>query len=218
MIDISGLDFSYKESDFRLKIDELKIGSNKAAAVIGPSGCGKTTLMHLIAGILPSQEGSIVIDNKRINELTDSQRRLFRIQRIGFIFQDFALLDYLTLYENIIHSYRINPALQLTSRVRKRAKDLAQSLGITKRLKGYVNKTSQGEQQRAAICRALLNEPAVILADEPTGNLDPVNKKAIVEILLNYIKTHKATLVVATHDYELLDSFQEVIDFRRLVR
>jgi putative ABC transport system ATP-binding protein len=194
----------------------MKAESKKAVALIGPSGCGKTTLMSLIAGILPSQRGKILINNAEINSLKDKQRRLFRIQNIGFVFQDFALLEYLNLYENILHPYRINSALTLDALVKKRAGDLAERVGISKRLKNYPGQTSVGEQQRCAIARALLNEPSVILADEPTGNLDPKNKKAILEILLQYLRDHEATLLVATHDYDLLEYFDETIDFKTL--
>ena len=216
MIELSKINFEYEQSDFRLQFDSIKADSKKAVALIGPSGCGKTTLMSLIAGILPSQNGNIVINNAQINNLTDTQRRLFRIQNIGFVFQDFALLEYLNLYENILHPYRINSALTLDESVKKRANDLAEKVGISKRLKNYPGQTSVGEQQRCAIARALLNEPAVILADEPTGNLDPKNKRAILEILLQYVRDHEATLLVATHDYDLLESFDETIDFKTL--
>ena len=216
MIELSQIKFEYKESDFRLQFNSIKAESKKAIALIGPSGCGKTTLMSLIAGILPSQTGSILIDNTEIHKLTDKQRRLFRIQNIGFVFQDFALLEYLNLYENIIHPFLINSALTLDASVKTRANDLAGKVGISKRLKNFSGQTSVGEQQRCAIARALLNQPSVILADEPTGNLDPKNKKAILEILLQYVKDNEATLLVATHDYELLDFFDEVIDFKKL--
>jgi putative ABC transport system ATP-binding protein len=216
MIELSKINFEYKQSDFRLQFDSIKADSKKAVALIGPSGCGKTTLMSLISGILAPQSGEIVINNAEINNLPDKQRRLFRIQNIGFVFQDFALLEYLNLYENILHPYRINSALTLDASVKKRANDLAEKVGISRRLKNYPGQTSVGEQQRAAIARALLNEPAVILADEPTGNLDPKNKKAILEILLQYVREHEATLLVATHDYELLEYFDETIDFKTL--
>jgi putative ABC transport system ATP-binding protein len=216
MIELSQINFEYKQSGFRLKFDSMKAEPKKAVALIGPSGCGKTTLMSLIAGILPSQGGKILINNTEINSLTDKQRRLFRIQHIGFVFQDFALLEYLNLYENILHPYRINSALTLDALVKRRAGDLAERVGISKRLRNYPGQTSVGEQQRCAIARALLNEPSVILADEPTGNLDPNNKRAILEILLQYVQAHEATLLVATHDYDLLDSFDETIDFKTL--
>ena len=216
MIELSQIKFQYNKSDFKLQFDSFKAESKKAVALIGPSGCGKTTLMSLIAGILPSQGGKYIINNVEINNLTDKQRRFFRIQNIGFVFQDFALLEYLNLYENILHTFRINSALTLDACVKQRALDLAEMVGISKRLQSYPGQTSVGEQQRCAIARALLNEPSVILADEPTGNLDPKNKKAILKILLEYVKDHEATLLVATHDYDLLEYFDETIDFKLL--
>jgi len=216
MIELSQIDFEYRQSGFRLQFESMTAEAKKAVALIGPSGCGKTTLMSLIAGILPPQRGRILINSTEINKLIDKQRRLFRIQNIGFVFQDFALLEYLNLYENILHPYRINSALALDASVKKRATDLAERVGISKRLKNYPGQTSAGEQQRCAIARALLNEPSVILADEPTGNLDPKNKKAILDILLQYVKDSEATLLVATHDYDLLDYFDDVIDFKNL--
>ena len=216
MIKLSKIKFEYKQSSFRLEFDSLRAESKKAVALIGPSGCGKTTLMSLIAGILPPQAGEIAIKNTHINQLSDSKRRLFRIQNIGFVFQDFALLEYLNLYENILHPYRLNSVLTLDALVKKRANELAEKVGIFKRLKNYPGQTSVGEQQRCAIARALLNEPSIILADEPTGNLDPQNKKAILDILIRYVKAYEATLIVATHDYELLEYFDETIDFKTL--
>lgn len=216
MIELSQIQFEYKQSGFRLQFDSMQAESKKAVALIGPSGCGKTTLMSLIAGILPTQGGKILVNNAEINSLTDKQRRLFRIQNIGFVFQDFALLEYLNLFENVLHPYRINAALTLDALVKKRARDLAERVGISKRLKNYPGQTSIGEQQRCAIARALLNEPSVILADEPTGNLDPKNKRAILEILLQYVQDHEATLLVATHDYDLLEYFDETVDFKNI--
>ncbi len=216
MIELSDITFRYRQSAFRLQFDSMTAETKRAVALIGPSGCGKTTLMSLIAGILPPQKGRISINSTEITGLTDKQRRLFRIRNMGFVFQDFALLEYLNLYENILHPYRINSALTLDAQVKKRARDLAERVGISDRLKNYPGQTSVGEQQRCAIARALLNEPSVILADEPTGNLDPTNKKAILEILLQYVQDHDATLLVATHDYDLLELFDETVDFREL--
>jgi len=216
-IKLSEMVFKYRQGEFHLSVERMQIKPNNAAAIIGPSGCGKTTLMSLMAGILIPQSGSIHVNGIPVHTMSDLERRRFRIQNIGFIFQDFALLDYLTLYDNILFPFRINPVLELTSKVKMRAKHLADQLGITKRLASFPGQTSQGEQQRAAIARALLNEPSVILADEPTGNLDPHNKMAIMCILKDYIWNHEATLIVATHDYDLLESFEQVIDMSSVI-
>lgn len=216
MIVLRNIDFRYPSGPFRLAFDQFAVGAGRSAAIIGPSGCGKTTLLHLIAGIIPCQVGTIEVNGTPVHTLGDRERRLFRIRNVGFVFQDFALLDYLSFYDNILHPFRINPAQKLTRQVKARARRLADRLGISEQLNSYVAQSSQGEQQRAAICRALLAEPAVILADEPTGNLDPANKQSILDILMAYAHDHGATLLVVTHDHALLDVFDQVCDFQSL--
>ncbi len=217
MIELTSVEFQYGDGDFKIASADLQISSESSIALIGPSGCGKTTLLHLIAGILPARSGQIQVNDTTVNKLNERQRRLFRISQIGFVFQDFALLDYLNLFDNILHPYRINSSLNLNSEVKARARELAEKMGIAGKLQRHPAQTSQGEQQRAAICRALLTQPSVILADEPTGNLDPSNKSAIVDILLEQARENQATLIVATHDHDLLDSFDQVVDFPKLI-
>jgi ABC-type lipoprotein export system ATPase subunit len=133
---------------------------------------------------------------------------------MGFVFQDFELLDYLNVLDNILHPYRITGALKLDKSVKKRAVLLAEEMGIGDKLKRKANDLSQGEKQRAAICRALLPQPELILADEATGNLDPDNKNRIMDLLFRSIEDHGATLLAVTHDHELLKRFDRVIDFK----
>jgi len=217
MIQLNNIKFHYASSDFSLRVKHLSIPEQSSASFIGPSGCGKTTLMSLVAGILPTQAGKINVNNIEIDQLDDKGRRQFRIHNIGFIFQDFALIDYLNCYDNILHPYRINSALDLNDEVKSRAKQLAKQLGIEKKLTAFPHRISQGEKQRVAICRALINQPAVILADEPMSNLDSDNKKIILDCLTNYIKENDATLIVATHDESLLNIFDQVIDIKELI-
>ncbi len=214
MIAIDSLDFSYPGGDFRLRIADLRVQRGEKLAVIGPSGSGKTTLLNLVSGIVTPREGTIQVDEVAVDELQDAARRAFRITSIGFVFQDFALLDYLNVSDNILHPYRISPALQLTDTVRNRAGELARELGIEDKLNRFPDALSHGEKQRAAICRALLPEPRVILADEATGNLDPENKIRILDLLFRGVENRDATLLAVTHDHELLDRFDRVIDFR----
>ena len=214
MIEIQALDFHYGHPDFRLRIPEFSVGQSEKVAVIGPSGSGKTTLLNLIAGILTPLTGTIRIDNVQVDALNDTARRDFRITTIGLVFQDFALLDYLNVLDNILHPYRITGALKLTKDVRERAVTLAQDMRIGDKLKRAANELSQGEKQRVAICRALLPRPKLILADEATGNLDPVNKLRILELLFRSVETHQATLLAVTHDHELLARFDRVADFQ----
>ncbi len=214
MVKIESLDFSYGISSFRLKVLSLSIKPQEKLAIIGPSGSGKTSLLKLISGILVPQQGQVLIDNIAVNSLSDANRRNFRITNIGFIFQNFELLEYLDAFDNILHPYRITNALKLTSETRNRAYDLAHELGIQHKLKQLSSTLSQGEQQRTAICRALLPKPKIILADEATGNLDPRNKTKILEALFRCTEKNNATLIAVTHDHELLSHFDRVIDFK----
>lgn len=218
MISIRSLQFCYPRSDFFLGIAELDIASEEKVAIIGPSGCGKTTLLRLLAGIIVPRQGQIRVGEVAVNRLSDRGRRDFRATQVGFVFQDFELLDYLDVMDNIIHPYRINGALRLNTEVRADAMRLAGEMGMADKLGRFADKLSQGEKQRAAICRALLPRPRLVLADEPTGNLDPKNKSRIMDLLFHSIGRHKATLIAATHDHELLGSFDRVIDFQDFER
>ncbi len=213
MIDIRFLDFRYPTGDFRLEIPDFQVSRSEKVAVIGPSGSGKTTLLNLAAGILVPAEGSVTVDGVGVSGLPDSGRRDFRITRIGFVFQDFELLDYLSVMNNILHPYRITGALKLTGDVHARAAALAGQMGIERYLGRRPGDLAQGERQRAAICRALLPAPKVILADEATGNLDPKNKDRILDLLFEAVDEYKATLLAVTHDHELLKKFDRVVDF-----
>lgn len=222
IISIHDLKFNYPHGEFRLSIPKFAVTQGEKVAIVGPSGSGKTTLLNLLAGILTlssgvprgSPRGSIEVGKSVINDLTDAGRRDFRIRNIGFIFQDFELLDYLTVLDNILHPYRITGSLKLTGEVRRRAIHLVEKMGIAGHLKKHPGELSQGEKQRAAICRALLPNPSLILADEATGNLDPTNKTRILDLLFESVAAHDATLVAVTHDYELLPQFDRVVDFQ----
>jgi putative ABC transport system ATP-binding protein len=214
MIRISDLRFRYSEGEFALHVPELAVEQGERVAIIGPSGCGKTTLLHLIAGIRTPQSGQVSTNEVDLTDLDDSQRRDFRIRNIGLVFQEFELLEYLDVLDNILLPYRINSSLTLTGAVRERARKLAGQMGIADKLDRYANLLSQGERQRVAVCRALLAEPDLLLADEPTGNLDPTNKDRVLELFLESAAASGATLVTVTHDHDLLPRFERVIDFR----
>ena len=213
MIEIEGLSFRYPGGSFVLDIPGFRVASGEKLAVIGPSGSGKTTLLNLIAGISTPDQGSVQVGDTQVSELDDRRRRDFRIRHLGMVFQDFELLDYLNVLDNILHPYRITRALRLDVGVRERAVELADRMGIGDKLKRRVNDLSQGEKQRVAICRALLPGPGLLLADEATGNLDPDNKALILDLLFDSVDAHGATLLAVTHDHELLPRFDRVIDF-----
>ena len=214
MIEISDLRFSYDESDFSLEIPRLTFAPGEQVAIVGPSGSGKTTLLNLIAGITTPQSGQVTTNYRHISELSDAARRDFRIANIGLVFQEFELLEYLNVLDNILLSYRINRTLRLDDKVRERAEAIARRVGISDKLTRHATRLSQGEKQRVAVCRALVVQPPLLLADEPTGNLDPLNKDRVLDILFDYARRNAATLVTVTHDHDLLDRFDRVIDFK----
>ena len=214
MISIRDLEFRYGSGGFRLHIPALDVKPGSSTAFIGPSGSGKTTLLNLVAGIVTPTAGTIHMEGVDIASLPDGKRRARRITEIGLVFQEFELLEYLSVLDNILLPYRINSALELDTTARQRAEQLAEEVGISDKLKRYPRQLSQGERQRVAVCRAVVPQPSLLLADEPTGNLDPANKGKVLDILFDYAKRTETTLITVTHDHELLDRFDRVIDFK----
>ena len=213
MIEIRSLHFSYPGGDFQLDVPSFDVQPGEKLAVIGPSGSGKTTLLNLVSGIVTPDRGIVRVANTEVSTLGDARQRAFRIRNIGLVFQDFELLDYLNVFDNILHPYRITNALRLNAAVRQRARTLADRMGIGDKLKRHASDLSQGEKQRVAICRALLPEPRLLLADEATGNLDPLNKELILDLLFDSVDARGATLLAVTHDHALLSRFDRILDF-----
>ena len=218
MISINKLQFAYSDGQFSLQIHELVLEAGRSAVIVGPSGSGKTTLLNLMAGILPVTRGVVCIGHTNVHELSDAERRLFRLRSVGLVFQDFQLIDYLGVLDNVLLSCRIHPSITLTSELRVRAKSLLAAAGISSLQNRSITKLSQGERQRVAICRALLLSPEVVLADEPTGNLDPDNSERIVKLLLSETARSGAMLVMVTHDHSLLPHFDRVVPFEPFLK
>jgi putative ABC transport system ATP-binding protein len=216
VIAISELEFRFLHSDFRLAVPSLKIARAERVAITGPSGSGKTTLLHLIAGILVPARGTIRVQDCEMHALGDAARRAFRVAQIGLVFQSFELVSYLDVFENILLPYRLNPALRLTPECARRAERLARETGLEQRLRYFPHRLSQGEKQRVAICRAMLPEPPLLLADEPTGNLDPTSKQRVVDLLFQQTERTGATLLMVTHDTEIAARFPRVFNCRDL--
>jgi putative ABC transport system ATP-binding protein len=212
LIEIRNLRFCYGKGGFGLEIPELRIMRGEKVAFIGPSGTGKTTLVYLIAGILTPQAGAISMDGVHTHRWSDQQRRDFRISRIGFVFQEFELLEYLTVRDNILLPYFLNATLRLTPEASRAAGQLAASMNLADKLKRFPKTLSHGERQRVAICRALVASPELLIADEPTGNLDPRTAQTIMELLLREVKRRTATLLMVTHNHALLDWFDRVVN------
>lgn len=213
MITAENLTFRYSATSFQLRVPEFTLQNDERVAIVGPSGSGKTTLLNLIAGILTPQAGRIDVAGTDVASLSDPERRRFRASAIGFVFQDFALLDYLSARQNILYPYRITPALTLNAEARERAEALAVACGIGDKLDRHPTALSQGEQQRVAICRALVTRPKLILSDEATGNLDPDSKARILDLLFEQATEAGAAVLAVTHDHELLPRFGRVLDF-----
>ena len=218
MIKVDHLQFQYPDREFSLHIPELKIQAASSTAIIGPSGTGKTTLLNLMAGYLLPQEGHLQVYGSELTHMQDTERRAFRISHIGMVFQEFELIEYLSVINNILLPFRICPSLKFNSDVRQHAESLAGEVGLEDKLHRNVKRLSQGERQRVAVCRALVTRPEILMCDEPTGNLDPDNKHIILDYLLKDVKQRQTTLVVVTHDHQLLPRFQNVIDFTSLIK
>ena len=178
---------------------DLTIPAGTVAAVTGPSGSGKSTLLGLVAGLDAPSAGSIFIDGIDITTLDEDRLARLRGTRIGFVFQFFHLLPSLTAYENVLVPMEIAGVRDATTR----ATVLLEEVGLTERAHHYPSQLSGGEQQRIAIARALANNPPLLLADEPTGNLDTSTGHHIIELLLEINRTRNTTLVLVTHDPEL---------------
>ncbi len=214
MIRVRDLEFRYSEGEFALRIPALDVERGSSVAFVGPSGSGKTTLLNLIAGIAIPLAGTVEASGVEVSALPDGARRDFRIRHLGLIFQEFELLEYLSVLDNILLPYRINPSLELDVAVRRRAVELAEQVGIRDKLPRFPGRLSQGERQRVAVCRAVLPQPTLILADEPTGNLDPDNTDRVLDLLFELAARSEATLLTVTHDRDLLPRFDRVVDFK----
>ena len=215
-IRVRDLSFAYPGGGFRLEIAEFRAALGEKVAVTGPSGSGKTTLLNLLAGILTPAAGSIEIGGVEVARLGPDERRDFRARRLGLVFQEFELLDYLDALDNVLLPYRVSPALRLDRGVRRRAAQLLKEVGLGDKLRRLPDALSQGERQRVAVCRALVTEPAALLCDEPTGNLDRDNRDRVIEILFRYSERTGAPLVAATHDLELAGRFDRALPLETL--
>jgi putative ABC transport system ATP-binding protein len=189
---------------------DLRIEAGTVAAIVGPSGSGKSTLLGLLAGLDNPSTGHIVIDGADITTMSEDDLARFRGRRIGFVFQFFHLLPSLTAYENV----RVPLEIAGKPDPGARADALLSEVGLGPRRHHYPSQLSGGEQQRVAIARALANDPAILLADEPTGNLDSGTGHQVIDLLLDVNRNRKTTVVLVTHDPELARRADVTISLR----
>ena len=202
MIELRGVSKTVQSGDHPLTILhplDYSIRSGQFVAIVGPSGSGKSTLLGLLAGLDAPSTGAIVIDGTDITRLSEDALARLRGEKIGFVFQFFHLVPSLTAVENI------SVPMEIAGRrdAMARARQLIAEVGLADRAHHYPSQLSGGEQQRIAIARALANDPPIVLADEPTGNLDSGTGRIILDLLMNVRRTRGATLVLVTHDAEL---------------
>lgn len=215
MIKVKNLSFTYPKGSFSLNIPLLEIGTARHVALVGPSGSGKSTLLNLIAGVLRPRRGTVYIDGQKIHNLPEESRRAFRLEKIGMVFQSFALMPFLTVRENITLPLRLRRRA-IDAVINDRCDHLLQTVGLTGLDRRHPNQLSQGEQQRVAICRALISDPRLVIADEPTGNLDHDNTESILKLMIDQIKASGASLIMSTHNRSLDSAFDEVLDINTL--
>lgn len=192
-------------------IDDVSVDIHEGefVALVGSSGSGKSTLLHLLGGLDKPTSGEIVVGGKNVSSMNDRQLSKFRNQTIGFVFQSFYLQPFLTLRRNI--EVASMPQRMGQAERKLRIESLARQVGLYDRLSHHHHELSGGQIQRAAIARALLNRPAIILADEPTGNLDSANSRDIISLFQQIREQYHATIIIATHDNEIAAQADRVI-------
>ena len=208
--DISKIVASGSEQLTILDTLNLHVPSGQFLSVVGPSGSGKSTLLGLIAGLDAPSAGNVIIDGEDLAALDEDRLARLRGGKIGFVFQFFHLIPSLTAYENVLVPMELAEA----ARPAEKAHQLLDEVGLTDRGHHYPSQLSGGEQQRVAIARALANDPAILLADEPTGNLDSANGQHIVELLVDVHRKRKTTIVLATHDPALAGKGNVILKLR----
>lgn len=203
MIEIHGIEKIYGKGDtsvHALKGIDLEITEGEFVAIMGRSGSGKSTLLHILGLLDRPTAGSLSLDGENVLKIPEAARTNFRLQRLGYVFQEFSLLGELTCLDNVLLPARVMPGSNRISR--QRARELLEIVGLGERLKHYPNQMSGGEQQRVAIARALVNQPRIVFADEPTASLDATSAEIVLELFRRLNRETGQTIVMVTHEKE----------------
>ena len=214
-VKVSGLNKSYETAAERvraLKGVEWQIAPGEAVALMGPSGCGKTTLLNILGGVDHPTAGEILVGNQKLTALSERELEKYRLHRVGFVFQFFNLIPTLTAGENLELPMLI-AGVQPEAR-KQRIAGLLQMVGLADKGHKRPEELSGGEQQRVAVALSLANDPALILADEPTGNLDTENTKTISALFLSLAEKYGKTVIMASHDPKAVEQFKKVYNMR----
>lgn len=212
-IKLTNISYSYNSKDYVLRDFNLNVEKKEIVAIVGASGSGKSTLLNIVGGNIKQASGEVLLNGIDINKLKPKEFEDFKLRNIGYIFQNFNLLPYLNVLDNILL-----PAILLkenNNKYKEKALDLLEELNLKEKANSNVLELSKGQQQRVAIARALLLSPEVILADEPTGNLDRKNSDNFMEMLKKVASEGNVSVMLVTHDLKVSEYADRVIDFSK---
>lgn len=212
VLELKNVSKEYRQSDIRnivLKKVNLKLHKGELIGLVGPSGSGKSTLLHISALLDQPTNGHIFINENNCHNINEEKRNLIRKQYIGFVYQNFFLLNDFTSLENVVIPQLLNGIN--FNKAELKAKNILKNVGLSKKLNSKPKELSGGEKQRVAVCRAIANNPNIIFADEPTGNLDIKNSNIIMKLFIDLISEYKISIIIATHNLSLTNKFDKIL-------
>jgi len=215
LLRVRGLSKAYQEGEREHEVlhrTDLEVRAGELVAILGPSGSGKSTLLNLISGIDLPDEGEVILGGERVTAMTERDRTLLRRRRIGFVFQFYNLVPTLTVEENLLLPLELRG--EVDEEGRERARSLLSRVGLADRLDSFPDRLSGGEQQRVAVARALVHRPDLILADEPTGNLDEATGGRVMDLLEGLVRTDGRTLLLVTHNRAQAERADRILRIR----